>query len=148
MVKFNIEMNGIEWEVTGDESSQEYLDKNYEKINKFMDDLDSLITKIRAIEFMLKSESLQLKIVGEELDNVDFFFYQENLGADKSTEVFYQMIIDKKNRLVGELKNTLKQMTYNGYIINYSQSVVNMINRIWQIDQNYFLKSYLIAEEC
>lgn len=148
MVKFNIEMNGIEWEVTGDESSQEYLDKNYEKINKFMDDLDSLITKIRAIEFMLKSESLQLKIVGEELDNVDFFFYQENLGADKSTEVFYQMIIDKKNRLVGELKNLLKQMTYNGYVINYSQSVVNMINRIWQIDQNYFLKSYLIAEEC
>lgn len=147
MVKFSIEMDVITWEVTGDEASKEYLDENQDKINKYLDDLDYAMERIKNIEFLFKSESLQFKVVGEDMRESDMYFYRDNLGADKVTQDFYQMLIDKKFALVNELKNIIQRMSYLGWIVNFTQSVCNLLNKIWIIDQNLILKSYLLTEE-
>ena len=147
MVKFSIEMDVITWEVTGDEANKEYLDENQDKINKYLDDLDYAMERIKNIEFLFKSESLQFKVVGEDMRESDMYFYRDNLGADKVTQDFYQMLIDKKFALVNELKNIIQRMAYLGWIVNFTQSVCNLLNKIWVIDQNLILKSYLLTEE-
>lgn len=149
MITFYLDIDEVSW------SNNEYdLDNNdplvkvdhyeYEMItNKISDYIDQVLL----CEHMIESENLLITITGDECIDQEFMIYKQCIATDRSTNLFVEFIIARKDRIVTEFKQYLNQLILKGYDINFSEKLGNIVNRKWTISYDYKLKPYKMFEE-
>lgn len=149
MITFYIDVDEVSW--SNSEYDMETNDPlievdNYQcevatnKISEFIDE-------ILLYEHMIESQNLLVEITGDELICSSFMVYKQCIGTDRSTSLFIEFIIARKDRTVAELKQYLNELILKKYEINFSKEIGDIINRRWTISYDYKLKSYKMFEE-
>lgn len=155
MILINISKLGISWENTdisyncANPSECAEYNKNIMEldINKLVASIESSINLIESIENALRQEVLKFSINGEDItDNFDLFIYKENLGQDKSTALFYEFLISRKEREVESLSRLINRANLKSISITWDDSSINLVNHKWHINSGYKLSDYMAVE--
>lgn len=149
MITFYIDTDEVSWtnseyDMDNDDPLVKVDNYQYELItNKISEFIDEILL----YEHMIESENLLVEITGDELICSSFMVYKQCIATDRSTNLFIEFIIARKDRTVTEFKQYLNGLILKGYEINFSEEIGNIINRKWTISYDYKLKPYKMFEE-
>lgn len=147
MILFTIAQDEISWDVSGDHATDLWLDSNRSKMEKYANEVETYVEQILGVEHMLNSNNLQLKIVGDDNINIDFFVFKDTIATDRSNELFYECLITRKNRILDNFKKVIQRMDKEEITIRWDNDFVTLVDRLWIIDHSHNLKSYVATEE-
>ena len=147
MILFTIAQDEISWDVSGDHATDLWLDSNRSKMEKYANEVETYVEQILGVEHMLNSNNLQLKIVGDDNINIDFFVFKDTITTDRSNELFYECLIARKNRILDNFKKVIQRMDKEEITIRWDNDFVTLVDRLWIIDHSHNLKSYVATEE-
>lgn len=145
MVTFYIDKDEVSWKP--DDDSIEFFELNAWDLEQITDRINGYVTQILLFEHMMESENLKISIMGDELVDFEFMVYKENISVDRSTDLFMEFVIARKDRLVREFKRYLNELLMKDYDIKFSKLMSELINRHWTISSDYKLKSYQMIDE-
>lgn len=145
MVTFYIDKDEVSWKP--DDNSIEFFELNAWDLEQITDRINGYVTQILLFEHMMESENLKISIMGDELVDFEFMVYKENISVDRSTDLFMEFVIARKDRLVREFKRYLNELLMKDYDIKFSKLMSELINRHWTISSDYKLKSYQMIDE-
>lgn len=147
MILFTIAQDEISWDVSGDHATDLWLEPNRDKMEKYVYEVQTYVNQILGLEHMLNSNNIQLKLVGDNNIDIDFFVFKDNITTDRSSEIFFECLITRKIRVLDNFKKLIQRMDKEEITIRWDDDLINLIDRVWVIDHSHNLKSYLAIEE-
>lgn len=147
MILFTIAQDEISWDVSDSHANEEWLNENRDKMEKYVYEIQTYVDQILGVEHMLNSNSIQLKVIGDNNIDIDFFVFKDTIHTDKSNELFFECLITRKNRILDNFKKLIMKLDKEEITIRWDDDFVRLIDRVWVIDYTHNLKSYLSIEE-
>lgn len=146
MIIFDIDVNSVTWDVS-ENIVTGWTEEDTIRMNRYVEEISAYINQILGIEHMLNSESIQLKLVGDNNIDIDFFVFKENMKDDLSTMKFYETLISRKDRILHNFKQALTKLDKESIQVRWTDQITTILDRIWVVGSDRDLHSYISMEE-
>lgn len=146
MIIFDIDVNSVTWDVS-ENIVTGWSEEDTIRMNRYVEEISAYINQVLGIEHMLNSESIQLKLVGDNNIDIDFFVFKENMKDDLSTMKFYETLISRKDRILYNFKHSLSKLDKESIQVRWSDQITTLLDRIWVVGSDRDLHSYISMGE-